>query len=395
MWFKNLAIHRLHNFTLTAAQVEAALQKHAFHPGTSLEVQTTGFAAPRGEGLVHAVAGNFLIALQTQKKLLPTSVVNDVVRARAAEVEEQQGFKPGRKQLKELKEQVIEEMLPRAFSVNSTTRAWIDAANGWLVIDAGSSSKADEMRGMLFKAIDPLAMTNVYVNLSPVAAMTEWLASDTAPASFTVDQDIELQSQSESKATVRYTRHPLDPEDLRRHIAAGKRTTRLAMTWNDRISFVLTDSLAIKRVAALDVLKEAAAQDQGEAERFDSDFVLMAGELHLMLTDLVEALGGERDPEQAGDLVERAAAQARREEQEAGHAAPSGAGNDAPYPSEPDPLYDQALQLVRAHNRASVSLVQRHLRVGYNRAARLLDEMEANGVISAMGAAGERTLIAA
>ncbi|WP_454056894.1 DNA translocase FtsK [Cupriavidus sp. Marseille-Q8015] len=93
--------------------------------------------------------------------------------------------------------------------------------------------------------------------------------------------------------------------------------------------------------------------------------------------------------------MERAAAQARREEQEAGDAAPSGARNDAPYPGEPDPLYDRAVELVRAHNRASVSLVQRHLRVGYNRAARLLDEMEGKGVVSAMGPAGERTLVAA
>lgn len=122
----------------------------------------------------------------------------------------------------------------------------------------------------------------------------------------------------------------------------------------------------------------------------------MAGELHLMLTDLVDALGGERDPVQAGDLVERAAAQARREEQATGDVEPGGATrDDVPAPGKPDPLYDRAVELVRAHKRPSVSLVQRHLQVGYNRAARLLDEMEAKGVVSPMGAAGERTLVAA
>jgi recombination associated protein RdgC len=125
--------------------------------------------------------------------------------------------------------------------------------------------------------------------------MTSWLADDAAPAGFTVDQEIELQASAESKATVRYVRHPLDAEELRRHIAAGKRCTRLAMTWNDRVSFVLTDALAIKRVAPLDVVKEQIDGTMSdEDERFDADFALMAGELSAMLGDLTEALGGER-----------------------------------------------------------------------------------------------------
>lgn len=311
MWFKNLQIHRFSApWTLSAEDVEASLAKHAFYPGTSLEMQTQGWASPRdNDQLVHCVNKQMLLVLRTEKKLLPATVVNQVTKARAAEIEEQQGFKPGRKQLKELKEQVTEELLPRAFSIRRDTRVWIDPVNGWLAIDAAGTAKADEVRGMLFKAIDPLPVVGLQVNLSPVAAMTEWLATDTAPAGFTVDQEIELQSSSESKATVRYVRHPLDPEDLRRHIAAGKRCTRLAMTWNDRVSFVLTDALAVKRVNPLDVIKEQAdATLHDENERFDADFALMAGELAGLLADLTEALGGERKPEGATAMEQRKAA---------------------------------------------------------------------------------------
>ncbi|EKZ98765.1 recombination associated protein [Cupriavidus sp. HMR-1] len=300
MWFKNLQVHRFSApWTLTADDVEACLAKHAFYPGTSLEMQTQGWASPRDNGqLVHCVNRQMLLVLRTEKKLLPATVVNQVTKARAAELEEQQGFKPGRKQLKELKEQITEELLPRAFSIRRDTRVWIDPANGWLAIDAAGTAKADEVRGMLFKAIDPLPVANLHVNQSPVTAMTEWLATDTAPAGFTVDQEIELQSSGESKATVRYVRHPLDPEDLRRHIAAGKRCTRLAMTWNDRVSFVLTEALVIKRVNPLDVIKEQADGTlHDEDERFDADFTLMAGELASLLTDLTDALGGERKAE--------------------------------------------------------------------------------------------------
>ncbi|ODV41459.1 recombination-associated protein RdgC [Cupriavidus sp. UYMMa02A] len=297
MWFKNLQLHRFSApWSPGADAVEASLAKHAFFPGTSLEMQTQGWASPRDNGqLVHTVGRQMLLTLRTEKKLLPATVVNQVTKRAAPEIEEQQGYKPGRKQIKELKEQVTEELLPRAFSIRRDTRVWIDPDNGWLAIDAASAAKADEVRGMLFKALDPLPLANLHVNQSPVAAMTDWLSTDIAPTGFTVDQEIELQSGAESKATVRYVRHPLDAEDLRRHISGGKRCTRLAMTWNDRVSFVLTDSLAIKRVAPLDVIKEQADNTvSDEDERFDSDFTLMAGELAGMLGDLTEALGGER-----------------------------------------------------------------------------------------------------
>ena len=297
MWFKNLQLHRFSApWNKDADEVEACLASHAFYPGTSLEMQTQGWASPRDNGaLVHRVGKQMLLTMRAEKKLLPATVVNQVTKARAAELEEQQGYKPGRKQLRELKEQITEELLPRAFSIRRDTRVWIDPERGWLAIDAASAIKADEVRTLLFKALDPLPLTSLQVNQSPVAAMTSWLADDAAPAGFTVDQEIELQASAESKATVRYVRHPLDAEELRRHIAGGKRCTRLAMTWNDRVSFVLTDALAIKRVAPLDVVKEQIDGTMSdEDERFDADFALMAGELSAMLGDLTEALGGER-----------------------------------------------------------------------------------------------------
>jgi recombination associated protein RdgC len=264
-------------------------------------MQSQGWISPRDNGqLVHTVNKQMLLTLGVEKKLLPTTVINQVTKIKAAEIEEQQGYKPGRKQMKELKEQVTDELLPRAFSVWRSTRVWIDPQNGWLVVDAGSAAKADEVLKLLFKAVDKLPLESLQVVQSPLSAMTSWLLADEAPRSFTVDQDTELRSKAENKATVRYSRHSLEAEEVRRHIEAGKQCTRLAMTWADRVSFVLTESLTIKRVAPLDVLKENAdATAQNEDERFDGDFMLMAGELGKMLNDLVEALGGEVEKKQA------------------------------------------------------------------------------------------------
>jgi recombination associated protein RdgC len=295
MWFKNLQIFRLPApWHVDVAHLETQLRSQSFSQCPSSEMQSQGWASPREDDrLVHSVNRQLLLVLSTEKKLLPSSVINQVTKARAAELEEQQGFAPGRKAMKDLKERVTEELLPRAFSVRRNTWIWIDPVNGWLVIDASSPSKADEVVKMLLKC-DKIPLESLRVQMSPQAAMTSWLAGNEAPKGFTIDQDTELRAHTEDKATVRYVRHSLDPDDIQRHIAAGKQCTKLAMTWNDRVSFVLTDTLAIKRIKPLDILdeeKDTRAAD--ENERFDADFALMAAELAKMMDDLVFALGGE------------------------------------------------------------------------------------------------------
>jgi recombination associated protein RdgC len=295
MWFKNLQIYRLPApWAYTAEQLEKALAPFRFTPASSNELLRQGWDSPRGNAnLVHEVNKQMLVMLATEKKLLPTSVINQVAKARAAELEEQQGFPPGKKAMKELKERVADELLPRAFAIRSNTHCWIDPVNGWLVVDAASPSKADDVIKHLLKAVDRMPLSSLRVQRSPVAVMTAWLEMDEAPYGFTVDQDTELRATGESKAAVRYVKHTLEPDDIRRHIKAGKQCTRLAMTWNDKISFVLTESLAVKGVKALDVMKESDAVTRDDNERFDNDLLLMTGELSNLLKDVVEALGGE------------------------------------------------------------------------------------------------------
>ena len=296
MWFKNLQIYRIPApWAISSEQLEGFLSKQAFAECSSLEMQSQGWVSPRENGmLVHTVNRQIILALGTEKKLLPATVINQVTKARAAEIEEQQGFAPGRKQLKDLKEQVTDELLPRAFSIRRTTWVWIDPVNGWLVVDASSPAKAEEVLKLLLGSVDKLQVSGLRTVHSPLTSMTDWLVADEAPSGFTVDHDTELRANGEGKATVRYVRHTLEADDVRRHIAAGKQCTRLAMTWADRISFVLTEGLAIKRIAPLDVIKEENdVTSKNDDERFDSDLALMTGELNKMLNDLVFALGGE------------------------------------------------------------------------------------------------------
>jgi recombination associated protein RdgC len=300
MWFKNLQLYRLPTpWNIDLAKFEELLGRGPFIKCPSNQPMSRGWVSPRKDGaLVYSSNKQWLIALAIEQRLLPSSVVNDEVKERAEAMEAQQGYAPGRKQLKELRERVTEELMPRAFTRSRKTFIWIDPQAGWFCVDAGSPAKAEEVIEHLRHCLDEFPLTMLHTQLSPTAAMTDWLAGGDVPAGFTIDRDCELKAAGEEKAAVRYVRHSLDGDEIggeiKAHLAAGKLPTRLALTWDDRISFVLTEKLEVKRLAFLDLLKEEAEKTAEHAdEQFDADFALMTGEFARFLPQMVEALGGE------------------------------------------------------------------------------------------------------
>ena len=298
MWFRNLRLYRLPaNWDMAAAQLEQLLAAHPLVRCGGYDMHSVGWVYPRADGaFLHAVGGQWLLALGVEQKLLPGSVVRQTALERAAQIEAEQGRKVGRKELRDLRERVTEELLPKAFTRRRTTWGWIDPVNGWLALDAGSDARADEFIEALVPLLEGVALRPLQTQLSPGSAMTGWLADGEGPAGFGIDDELELKSAT-GEAKVRYVRHALAGKDIQDHISEGKTATRLGLTWNDKISFVLTDKLHVKRLGFLDILKEQAEREAQDAdEQFDVDFTLMAGELALLLRDLVAALGGELKP---------------------------------------------------------------------------------------------------
>ena len=297
MWFKNLHLYRLpRNWATDTARLEEQLAKLTLQGCHATDPKSIGWVPPRAGGtLIHSVNQQWLLALGVEEKLLPASIVKRFASDKAKEIEEAEGRRIGRREMREIQEAMTLELLPRAFIRSRSTFGWIDPLNGWLVIDSASPAKAEEFLEQLQKSVDGLPAKVLKVIQSPSAAMTGWVASGEAPAGFTLDQDLELRSTE--KATVRYVNHTLDGEEIRQHIATGKIVTRLAMTWNDHVSFVLTEALQLKKVAVLDVVFEGAgAAGDGKEDGFDTDVAIATGELRKLIPDLLDALGGEVVP---------------------------------------------------------------------------------------------------
>ena len=231
--------------------------------------------------------------LMIETRSLPGSVVTRRTKERVALIEATTGRKPGKKETRDIKDDIRLELLPLAFTKQTSIGIWIDPKARLLVIDAASQARTDDVVTMLVKSLDGLSLALLNTKVSPTAAMSDWLISQEAPAGFSVDRECELKAADESKAVVRYARHPLDNEEVRQHVQSGKLPTRLALTWDSRVSFVLTERLQIKKLAFLDVVFDGAST--GKDDGFDADTAIATGELRKLLPDLLEALGGEAE----------------------------------------------------------------------------------------------------
>lgn len=293
--FKNLIVYRIGaDWSATLAQVEAGLAQARFVECGATQEKSVGWIEPRGVvhgPLVEAVGGQWILRLMIEVKALPGSVVTRKVNERLTQIESAEGRKPGKREKREIKDDVRLQLLPMAFTKQAAMQVWIDPTARLLVLDAASQAKADEVVTCLVQCLEGLLVLPISTQLSPATAMSEWLTSQEAPAGFSVDRECELKAPDESRAVVRYSRHPLDTEEVRQHIGGGKQPTRLALTWDNRVSLVLTDALQVKKLAFLDVVFEAASTQQDDG--FDADVAILTGELKRLIPDLMEALGGE------------------------------------------------------------------------------------------------------
>ena len=320
--FKNACFFRVaEDFVLPdLAALERVLHKAPFVPCGPTQPESTGWVAPRGNKskvFAETIGGHLILKQCTEKRAVPASAVKAAVEEKVERYKTETGNERVPSRLKkEFKEEVLLDLLPRAFSKRSTTLLWLDPRAKLLVVDAGSLAAADRIVSSLLAALlevpgagPALDLQLIQTQTSPAASMSHWLSTREAPWRFTVDRDCELKAPDEQKSTVRYSRHTLEIDEVAQHIAAGKVPTQLAMTWNDRVSFVLGEAGQIRRLKMLDVVVKEAEDTKGkDDEGFDTNAAILTGELSELIPDLLEALGGEMSPGTAPAAEEALAA---------------------------------------------------------------------------------------
>ncbi|ENN8376956.1 recombination-associated protein RdgC [Providencia rettgeri] len=300
MWFKNILVYRLNrDLALSADDLEKQLAALAYHPCGSQDMMQTGWVSPMngGDALTHAAGNQILICAKKEEKMLPSPVIKQELQDKIEKLEAEQGRKLKKTEKGSLKDEVVHALLPRAFSKFSKTYIWIDTVNQLIIVDAASAKRAEDNLALLRKSLGSLPVVPLTFKDPIELTLTEWIRSGSLPQGFAVMDEAELKAILEEGGIIRCKKQDLISDEIANHIEAGKLVTKLALDWEERIQFMLSDDGSLKRLKFSDTLKDQnddiAKEDY--AQKFDADYVLMTGELSALIARLIDVLGGEAE----------------------------------------------------------------------------------------------------
>ncbi|MCC4260815.1 recombination-associated protein RdgC [Pseudomonas aestusnigri] len=303
MWFTNLLIYRFTQaipFTLEQL-IEALAQKPA-RECASQETHALGWTTPFGRhsvNLVQVAAGFWLIAMQKEERILPGQVVKDELSAKVGEIEQRDARKVYKKERDTLKDEIVMQLLPRAFTRRQTTFALICPADGWIAVNAGSWKRAEDLLSLLRECTGTLPVRPVNVKLPTAVSMTQWVKDSDAPAGLQIGDNCELTDTSADGGQVRCKHQDLASDEIQLHLSAGKQVTQLDLLWDNKLSFTLNERMIFKRLHFDDLLIDEASNQAGDdmASQLDASLTIMGGTLQQFIPALFEALGGEDQPQ--------------------------------------------------------------------------------------------------
>ncbi|ARU93222.1 recombination-associated protein RdgC [Tatumella citrea] len=299
LWFKNMMVYRLsREIPLSADDMEKQLSACSFTPCGSQDQMKTGWVPPlnnQTDSLVHFSNGQMLLCARKEEKILPSPVIKQALEAKISRLEAEQQRKLKKTEKDSLKDEVIHSLLPRAFSRYSQTWLWIDTQHQLIMTDSASAKKSEDLLALLRKSLGSLPVVPLALETPVELTLTEWVRSGSLPGGFALLDEAELKSTLEEGGVIRCKKQVLVSDEIAHHIEAGKRVTKLALDWQERLQFIVCDDGTVKRLKFSDTLREQNDDIDREdpALRFDADFVLMTGELAAFTEALVAALGGE------------------------------------------------------------------------------------------------------
>jgi len=302
MLFRNLHLYRLTRpFTIPPEELERLLAQQPARPCGPLEPATFGWTAPlggvlgdRAAALTHGAGGRILLCAERNDRLLPASVLRQELEQKIAQLQADESRRVGRNERTRLRDELVQSMLPRAFTRSSRTLAYVDAKERWLVVDTSSANRAEELITLLRDTVGPLSLQPPQVQQAPASVLTRWLEGR-ASAGWQVLDECELQDCDDQAGRIRCKHQDLGSDEIRAHVESGMQVIRLGLEWRERLSFVLHDDLSIRRLRFADVVAETLEHmdTDDQAAVFDAEFSLLTLELAGMLNDLLAAFGGE------------------------------------------------------------------------------------------------------
>lgn len=294
MWFKNIQVYEcVEPISKSQQELEEFLQDKAFKPCGRSMPSSIGWVPPAGKGseiLAYQVQGFVLFSLKIEEKIIPTSVIAEQLEERITEIEEREHRGVARREKLRMKDEIYDDLVPKALSRSSRINGLIDTQENWLMVDTSSAAKADLFVSELRKSLGRLKV-QIPETMSPSVLLTHWLKTQSAPAPFSLGDQCVLTHTGKESSVVRCQHHDLGGDAIQEFLQEGYAVSQLGLNWHDELKFTLKEDLTVTRLKFSQVFEDKISEiaTEDDAERFDVNFVMMAESYRAFMIELMEA----------------------------------------------------------------------------------------------------------
>ena len=283
------------DFALDVAALVAVCENGMFaaNPPAGNTVETRGFVPVYENGPLTLRSGTFMtFSVKQSKRLLPASVIRDLAEEKAIAFEEQRGFKPGRKLMKELKEQAAMELIPNAYIVSKVIRVIVDTATGRMFFGCSPGAAEDWLAWLrdheLSLAMLPLGSARGPDMSSLASSMTSWIFNmGNIGQNLSLGDGVALRGEHDS---IRYRGHDLLAPEIRVQLEAGRHVESVAVVLDGVARFTIDSSGCLKAFALEDAEEDGVDNDGSDPDTAAAaDLLIMGTSINGSATALLAA----------------------------------------------------------------------------------------------------------
>jgi recombination associated protein RdgC len=291
MWFKQIQLFQLsEKMAYTPEIILDKLEAMAFTPCLPSFPMSVGWVSPLGDEhtpLVHAANGFIMLCMQVEEKILPATVIRHELNEKVKKIEKREERKVRQKDKLSLKDEVIMDLLPRAFSKMTKLYAYIDTKNSRLVVGTTNQTRIDQFITLFKRSFDQGFQLYDVKKISPI--LTNWIKIKNHPKEFNIEEAAVLQDPNQQKRIVRCQHQDLFANSIQSFIKEGCEVKQIALCWQDRINFILADDFSLRSIQFHDQVLAAAKEIDVESkqQQFDADFFIMTQTFSGLFDDLL------------------------------------------------------------------------------------------------------------
>ncbi|MBV9575835.1 MAG: recombination-associated protein RdgC, partial [Gammaproteobacteria bacterium] len=292
-WFKQAQLFQLEQAIKSSDDLNKKLAAFSFSPCLPSLQKSIGWVPPiedEADSLVCAANNYLMICLQIEEKILPSIVVQQALTETIKQIETSENRKLRQKEKFSLKEEIIMTLLPRAFSKLTKVYAYIDLSHQRLVLGTTNPKKTELFISFLKKSSSGEIRGIDIKNISLI--MTDWLKTQNFPHSFSIAKACVLQDPQQEKRVIRCKQQDLFVNGIQALIK-DTLAVQLALTWEDRIDFVLAKDFSLSSIQFHDEIVAESKEIEAETkqQQFMADFLIMTGLFTHLFNELLTVFG--------------------------------------------------------------------------------------------------------